>query len=131
MTQAILGGTVDVRTLTGEVEVKVPKGCQPETKLMLRGKGIQKLHGASKGDHVVHLKIEIPKEITPRQEELLREFDEEAQSSGNGISGRIAKAAESAFESIFGKKDSSSKKPESETKSNDDDEVEEKKQQAV
>mmetsp|Transcript_40130 Transcript_40130/g.96927 ORF Transcript_40130/g.96927 Transcript_40130/m.96927 type:complete len:470 (+) Transcript_40130:1220-2629(+) len=130
VTQAILGGTVDVRTLTGEVEVKVPKGCQPETKLMLRGKGIQKLHGTSKGDHVVHLKIEIPKEITPRQEELLREFDEEAKSSGKGISGRIAKAAESAFESIFGKKDSN-KKPESDTKSENDDEVEEKKQKAV
>ena len=103
ITQAILGGTVDVRTLNGEVEVKVPQGCQPDTKLMLRGKGIQKLHGASKGDHVVHLKIEIPKKFTKRQEELLREFDVEARESGNGISGRIAKAAESAFESIFGK----------------------------
>jgi len=103
ITQAILGGTVDVKTLNGEVEVKVPQGCQPDTKLMLRGKGIQKLHGASKGDHVVHLKIEIPQKFTQRQEELLREFDEEAKESGHGISGRIAKAAESAFESIFGK----------------------------
>jgi molecular chaperone DnaJ len=104
ITQAILGGTVDVTTLTGgEVEVKVPQGCQPDTKLMLRGKGIQKLHGASKGNHVVHLKIEIPKKFTKRQEELLREFDEEAKESGHGISGRIAKAAESAFNSIFGK----------------------------
>jgi len=103
ITQAILGGTVDVKTLNGEVEVKVPQGCQPDTKLMLRGKGIQKLHGASKGNHVVHLMIEIPKKFTKRQEELLREFDEEARESGNGISGRIAKAAESAFESIFGK----------------------------
>mmetsp|Transcript_19191 Transcript_19191/g.40390 ORF Transcript_19191/g.40390 Transcript_19191/m.40390 type:complete len:473 (-) Transcript_19191:613-2031(-) len=103
ITQAILGGTVDVKTLNGEVEVKVPKGCQPDTKLMLRGKGIQKLHGASKGNHVVHLKIEIPKTITKRQEELLREFDEETKESGHGVSGRIAKAAESAFESIFGK----------------------------
>jgi len=69
ITQAILGGTVDVKTLNGEVEVKVPQGCQPDTKLMLRGKGIQKLHGASKGDHVVHLKIAIPKKIhqTPRR----------------------------------------------------------------
>jgi len=103
ITQAILGGTVDVKTLNGEVEVKVPQGCQPDTKLMLRGKGIQKLHGASKGDHVVHLKIEIPKKFTKRQEELLREFDDETRESGYGISGRIAKAAESAFESIFGK----------------------------
>lgn len=125
ITQAILGGTVDVRTLTGEVEVKVPKGCQPETKLMLRGKGIQKLHGASKGDHVVHLKIEIPKVVTQRQEELLREFDDETRKAGKGISGRIAKAAESAFESIFGKKE------EKQSSKEEDDEIEEKKQKAV
>lgn len=112
ITQAILGGTVDVKTLTGEVEVKVPKGCQPDTKLMLRGKGIQKLHGAAKGDHVVHLKIEIPKEISQRQEELLREFDEEARECGTGISGRIAKAAGSAFDSIFGSKEDEKEKEE-------------------
>lgn len=110
ITQAILGGVVDVETLNGELEVKVPKGCQPDTKLMLRGKGIQKLHGASKGDHVVHLKVVIPKKITTRQEELLREFDKEAKSSPNGISGRVAKVAESAFESIFGKQENSGDK---------------------
>ena len=109
ITQAILGGTGDVKTLTGEVEVKVPQGCQPDTKLMLRGKGIQKLHGAAKGDHVVHLKVQIPKEYTKRQEELLREFDKEAHECGIGISGRIAKAAGSAFETIFGKGDDEKK----------------------
>jgi molecular chaperone DnaJ len=115
---------VDVKTLTGEVEVKIPKGCQPDTKLMLRGKGIQTLHAASKGNHVVHIKIEIPKEITKRQEELLREFDDETRSTGNGISGRIAKAAESAFESFFGKSKNNEKKEDK----NDD--VEEKKHAA-
>ena len=120
ITQAILGGTVDVKTLNGEVEVKVPKGCQPDTKLMLRRKGIQKLHGASKGDHVVHLKIKIPKDYTKRQEELLREFDEEARESGKGVSGRIAKAAESAFESIFGKNKDDDEGKKDTVKSNDD-----------
>ncbi|KAG7355538.1 chaperone DnaJ [Nitzschia inconspicua] len=115
ITQAILGGTVDVKTLNGEVEVKIPKGCQPDAKLMLRGKGIQKLNAASKGNHIVHVKLEIPKEITKKQEELLRAFDEETKSCGNGISGRIAKAAESAFGSIFGtnnKKDDKSEEEE-------------------
>jgi molecular chaperone DnaJ len=130
ITQAILGGQVDVKTLKGEVEVKVPQGCQPDTKLMLRGKGIQKLHGASKGNHIVHLKVEIPKEITKRQEELLREFDEEARSSGKGLSGRIAKAAESAFDTIFGGKDKKAdkKKKKKDEKEND---VEEEKKQAA
>lgn len=104
LTQAVLGGTVDVQTLDSTVEMKVPKGCQPDTKLMLRGKGIQQLHGTTKGNQIVHLKIVIPKEITARQEELLREFDEETAQYGTGISGRLAKAAGSAFEKLFGSK---------------------------
>ena len=124
VTQAILGGSIDIRTLKGEVEVKIPKGCQPDTKLMLRGKGVQKMHAASKGNHIVHVKIEIPKTITKRQEELLREFDDESRNHGTGISGRIAKAAESAYESIFGKGD------QRKDSSKDDDDVEEKKQAA-
>ena len=120
ITQAILGGTVDVKTLDDkEVEVKVPKGCQTDTKLMLRGKGIQKLHGASKGNHIVHLNIVIPKSVTPRQEELLRQFDEEMQES-NGFTGKITKAAESVFGNFFGGKDD--KKDKKNDDSNDDDE---------
>ena len=127
VTQAILGGTVDVKTLSGsEVEVKVPKGCQPDTKLMLRGKGIQKLHGAGKGNHIVHLKIEIPKTITKRQEELLREFDDETSKCGSGgISGRLAEAAGWFFgggsKSKNGDEKSKESKTKEESKKKDDD----------
>lgn len=112
VTQAILGGTADVKTLTGEVEIKIPKGSQPDTKLVLRGKGIPQLHGpkGSKGNQIVHLKIQIPKDITPRQEELLREFDDETRAHGKDFSGRLAQAAESAFEKLFGKHKNNKKK---------------------
>ena len=105
VTQAILGGTVDVKTLTGEAEMKIPKGSQVDTKLMMRGKGIPYLRGRGnqKGNQIVHIKIDIPKKITARQEELLREFDAESEKSGRGISGRVADAAGSAFERVFGK----------------------------
>lgn len=123
VTQAILGGTVDVRTLTGVVEMKIPKGTQVDAKLMLRGKGIQHLHSdGRKGNHIVHLQIEIPKKVSKRQEELLREFDEEMKHSGGGIYGRLAKAAGSAFESIFGHKDDKS----SEDKTGDESKTEKK-----
>lgn len=118
-TQAVLGGTVDVKTLNGTVEMKVPKGSQIDSKLMLRGKGIQRLNSSTKGNQIVHLKIEIPKKVTARQEQLLREFDKEAEKSGMGISGRLAEAAGHAFESIFGSK-----------KNKDDDDEDEKKQAA-
>lgn len=122
-TQAILGGTVDVKTLTGEVEMKVPKGCQTDARLLLRGKGIPILNGNGKGNHIVHLKIEIPKEITSRQEELLREFDQESATHGLGISGRLAQVAESAFEKLFGgtNKEDKSKNDSKASESFDDD----------
>ena len=135
MTQAVLGGTVDVRTLTGVVEMKIPKGTQVDSKLLLRGKGIPHLHSEGKGNHIVHLQIEIPKKISKRQEELLREFDEEMKHSGGGIFGRLAKATGSAFESIFGHHGDEATNKDGETKSDaknskdedSDDDVEEKK----
>mmetsp|Transcript_28514 Transcript_28514/g.33801 ORF Transcript_28514/g.33801 Transcript_28514/m.33801 type:complete len:111 (-) Transcript_28514:124-456(-) len=70
---------------------------------MMRGKGIVYLNRPQqKGNQIVHLKLQIPKSITQRQETLLREFDKESMESGEGISGRLAKAAGSAFESLFG-----------------------------
>eukprot|EP00569_Conticribra_weissflogii_P002652 CAMPEP_0171333370 /NCGR_PEP_ID=MMETSP0878-20121228/3980_1 /TAXON_ID=67004 /ORGANISM="Thalassiosira weissflogii, Strain CCMP1336" /LENGTH=509 /DNA_ID=CAMNT_0011834313 /DNA_START=115 /DNA_END=1644 /DNA_ORIENTATION=- len=148
LTQAVLGGTVDVRTLTGIVEMKIPKGTQVDSKLMLRGKGIPHLNteGRRKGNHIVHLQIQIPKKISKRQEELLREFDEEMKHSGGGIYGRLAKAAGSAFETFFGHGHENEKRKESEnnddskgehdekadTKDDDsDDDVREKKQQTA
>ena len=123
LTQAVLGGTVEVRTLTGEVEMKIPKGCQPDTKLMMRNKGIQQVQGSRKGNQIVHLKIQIPQEISPRQEALLREFDAETAKHNLGISGRIAHAAEAAFESLFGNKNKKNG-------SSDEDDMDVKKQAA-
>lgn len=128
VTQAILGGTVDVRTLTGTVEMKVPKGCQVDTKLLLRGKGIQRLHGSSKGNQIVHLTVEIPKKVNARQEELLREFDKEMEESGRGISGRITEAASSAFDTFFGKK--KDKKKKKKKQKSEDDDMDDNKEQA-
>jgi len=109
--QAILGGTSDVKTLDGEVELKIPKGCQPDAKLLLRGKGIQELNGHRKGNHYVHIKLEIPKKITSRQEELLNQFyDENGGNLDGKPEGGFAKAASSAFEKLFGKDKKSKKK---------------------
>merc|ERR1712157_74380 len=122
MGTAILGGSIDVKTLTGMVEMKIPKGCQPETKLLLKHKGIQKLGSTSKGNHIVHVKIEVPTQITKRQEELIREFDKVQQKKQQGIKGKIT----SAFETIFG-----SNKNNDADDDDDDENDKENKQQAV
>jgi DnaJ-class molecular chaperone len=131
ITQAVLGGMVDVKTLDNTVEMKIPKGCQPDTKLMLRGKGIKQLHGSTKGNQIVHLKIAIPKEITARQEELLREFDDETAKCGNGIFGNLSAAAGSAFEKLFGTKKKDTKKDSSTSSSAAEDNEDDEKKQAA
>lgn len=77
-----MGGKVDVLTLNGILEVKVPPGTQPDAKLVLRGKGIKDVNSIHRGDQYIHLKIKIPKNLTPRQKELLLEFEKE----GNNLS---------------------------------------------
>ena len=78
--QAVLGTDLKVQTVDGSVTIKIPAGTQPETLIRLRGKGIQRLRGAGKGDHYVRIKIEIPKTLSRRQKELLQEFDKEGSS---------------------------------------------------
>jgi len=136
LTQAVLGGTVDVRTLTGIVEMKIPKATKVDAKLMLRGKGISHLNSEGrKGNHIVHLQIEIPKKVSKRGEELLREFDEEMEQSGGGIYGRLMKKAATLKETIFGHGDDAKNNDKGKKKVKDDDDsdddVDEKKQQTA
>ncbi|EMS55082.1 Chaperone protein dnaJ 1, mitochondrial [Triticum urartu] len=77
MAQAVLGGTVTIPTLTGNVSVKVRQGTQPGEKVVLRGKGIKAKNSSSYGNHYVHFNIRVPTELTPRQRELMEEFDKE------------------------------------------------------
>ena len=85
--QAALGDTLEVPTLEGKVRYDVPAGTQPGTVFKLKGRGIQSLNGRGKGDQLVRLIVDVPKNLTSRQKELLREFEKESGSkapSGDG-----------------------------------------------
>lgn len=86
LTQAILGSNIDVLTLDGMVSMKVPAGSQPDSKLMLKGKGVPDVTGQrrGKGNQYVTLKIQIPTNINERQKELLQEFEQVESSKGSG-----------------------------------------------
>ena len=73
MVQAALGTEVDAPTLNGTVRVKVPPGTQPGQKLRLKGRGIRMPDG-TRGDHYVEVAVTIPRKLTERQKELLREL---------------------------------------------------------
>ena len=72
--QAALGDIVEVPTLDGKVEMKVPAGIQSGTIMRLRGKGIPYLRSSGRGDQHVRIKVLTPQKLTDRQKELLREF---------------------------------------------------------
>ncbi|KAL4563697.1 hypothetical protein LXL04_027742 [Taraxacum kok-saghyz] len=77
LTQAMLGGTIQVPTLTGEVVLKVRAGTQPGQKVVLKGKGIKTRTSYSYGNQYVHFNVNIPMNLTQRQRELMEEFAKE------------------------------------------------------
>lgn len=77
MTTAAMGGEVEVPTIDGgRSRVKVPAGAQSGKQLRLRGKGMPGLRGGAVGDMVIEMAVETPVNLTSRQKELLREFEE-------------------------------------------------------
>lgn len=82
-TQAALGCEITVPTLDGKVSYTVPAGTQPGESFRLRGKGIPHLNRYGKGDQYVKVNIEVPKNLSEKQKELLREFDNTTSDGKN------------------------------------------------
>ena len=72
--QAALGDTVQVPTLDGAVDLKIPAGIQSGKVLRLKGKGIPFLRGGGRGDQHVRIKVLTPQNLSAKQKELLQEF---------------------------------------------------------
>ena len=81
--QAVLGGEIAVPTIDGESTIRIHAGTSSGKVFHLRGKGVPKLGGYGKGDQFVSVFVDVPKKLTPRQKELLREF---AEISGDDVS---------------------------------------------
>ncbi|RDX78757.1 Chaperone protein dnaJ GFA2, mitochondrial, partial [Mucuna pruriens] len=79
ITQAVLGGTIQVPTLTGDVVLKVRPGTQPGQKVVLKKKGIKTKNSYTFGDQYVHFNVSIPNKLTERQRELIEEFAKEEE----------------------------------------------------
>ena len=73
--QAILGDKIKIKTVAGEVLLKIPEGTQSNTVFKIRGKGVPKLRGAGHGDHFVNVKVKIPKGLSRTNKKLLEELD--------------------------------------------------------
>jgi molecular chaperone DnaJ len=80
--QAALGAEIEVPTLSGQKTLTVPKGTESGELFKLRGEGFPRLRGNGRGDQIVQVVVKTPKNLTARQEELLREFEEMGRKKG-------------------------------------------------
>jgi molecular chaperone DnaJ len=84
--KAALGGEVEVYTLedncNGTATVELKPGTQPGDVIVRRGEGIPHVGERGRGDQVIQFKVEIPKKLSSRQEELLRELATELNEDG-------------------------------------------------
>jgi molecular chaperone DnaJ len=96
MTQAALGTEVEVPAIDGsKARVRIPPGTQSGEQFRLRGKGFSVLHSAARGDMFIQVSVETPQHLTPRQRELLEEFEAEAHTKSSPESeGFFAKVRE-------------------------------------
>jgi len=82
MTTAILGGAIEVPTLSGRAEIELPEGTQHGKTFRLRGKGIKGVRSAYPGDLYCHIQIETPVKLTEHQRKLVKELDESLKKGG-------------------------------------------------
>ena len=80
---AALGGEMEVPTLDGKVMLKIPAGTQTGKMFRVRGKGVKPVRGGPVGDLICRVILETPVNLTRRQEELLREFDDSVREGGS------------------------------------------------
>src|SRR5262249_45176613 len=73
--EAALGTTIEVATLDGKAEIRVPPGMGSGQKLRLKGQGLN-IRGGGRGDHFVRLKIVVPKKLTEQEKKLFQQLAE-------------------------------------------------------
>ncbi|AZZ38204.1 molecular chaperone DnaJ [Bdellovibrio sp. qaytius] len=80
-TEAILGTDVEIPTLSGKVQIKIPAGTYSGQVLRLKGKGFPRIGGIGSGDMLVRLLIDTPQKTNTRQKELLEELNRYAEET--------------------------------------------------
>ena len=91
---AALGGSVEVPTIDGaKAKVTIPLGTQTGTQMRIKGKGMSILRSHSRGDMLIQVILETPSNLTERQKEILKQFEDHEGS----------KSAHPASESFFKK----------------------------
>ncbi|MCI4368091.1 MAG: J domain-containing protein [Thermoplasmata archaeon] len=73
LSTAMFGGEVRVPTITSDALLKIPPSTQPESQFRMRGEGFPRFRGGDRGDLIVTLHVEVPRSLSSRQKDLLKE----------------------------------------------------------
>ncbi|HWD91072.1 MAG TPA: molecular chaperone DnaJ [Verrucomicrobiae bacterium] len=95
--QAALGADIEVPTLDGQAEIKVPAGTQPGTMFRLKGKGVKNVQGYGHGDLHVRVMVEVPTHLTSAQKAKLQEFAELCNGKESPLSQGFFEKAKKLF----------------------------------
>jgi molecular chaperone DnaJ len=76
-TQAALGAEIEVSTLDGTARLRVPAGTQPGTLLKMRGKGLPHRVRGGRGDQLVEMEVEVPRQLSPHARALVEALSQE------------------------------------------------------
>ena len=87
--QAALGTKLEVPSLRGTEEVKIPAGTQSGSVLKLSGKGVRSLHGHRHGDQLVRVHVRTPSKLSAREKELLEELSRSEKASPGSERGHV------------------------------------------
>jgi molecular chaperone DnaJ len=80
---ACLGGELEVPTLTGKVNLKIPAETQTERTFRLKGKGVKPVRGGAQGDLLCRVRVETPVKLTKGQKEIIKQLGEDLQADSN------------------------------------------------
>ena len=88
--QAILGDTIEIITVDGKVNLKIPSGTQPNTSLSLENKGVPRLgNPVARGNHQVLVKVKLPTRISENERNLLEslasQYSDQNMSTNSGL----------------------------------------------
>jgi len=74
-TVAALGGKIEIETIDGKLDLKIPEGTQSGRIFQIKGRGVMILNGRGRGDHLVTVIVKTPTRLNHRQKELLEELE--------------------------------------------------------
>ncbi len=71
---AMLGGEIEIKTLTGSVRLKIKPGTQSGSKMRLKGKGFPRYKSSERGDLYVEIHVKLPEDLSEAEEKLLQDW---------------------------------------------------------